>query len=256
MTKKQKERAANNSIGYGLNGNNLRLNVPKTIHPTGKNQRIYVGLRDTKENKVQVENLCLRLNTLLAAGQTIDWDNLAQYMPWKQHLVLVKPDDVKNIGWLVDSYYEMALKPTLKESTQHRYEAQIIKNLKEYRNDVIDNLREWLKERKSMSTNNLVFPSARGGYMDSAAVGKSWLRESGIRSGKRYIYDGVVLKLAKEGLIKEYVSAYHTRHTFISLAIESGLDTTTIADICGNSDSMVTQVYHSKIRSIDWNLLN
>jgi integrase len=413
MTKKQKERAANNSIGYGVNGHSLRLNVPKTIHPTGKNQRIGAGLRDTKENRVQVENLCLRLNTLLSAGQNIDWDNLAQYMPWKQHLILVAPSEVKNIGWLIDSYYEMALKPTLKESSQFRYEDSILPKLRDYRENAIDNnavdlimrdflgspsaskqyalsllerafdwaiqreklvprpnpfkdlrkqvsstprvnpltgmvaeyvgftreerdlilsrylvehpayhpiiyflfhtgcrhgeafpltwddvsddfrevrftkvyssnankvlqgtktdkqrgkigrkfycpgyLQEWLKERKSMSIGNLIFPLGKERYISSGRLGKTWNKYVVTNESKRYTYDGVVLKLAKEGLVAEYISAYHTRHTFISLAIESGLDTLTIADICGNSDSMVNNVYRSKIRNIDWNLLN
>jgi integrase len=417
MTKaKVRSRTANSTIGYGVNGDNLRLNIPKTIHPSGKSQRIYVGLRDTKENRVQVENLCIRLNTLLAANQSIDWDNLIQYMPWKQHLTVVRSGEIKNIGWLAETYYTTALKPTLKESTQCQYEERVLPRLKPYcdrtiNSDTIDDmmkdflanpagnkryalsllerafdwaiqrekltpkpnpfeglsqqilskprvnpltgmkaeyvgftreerdliietfrtekpvayysviyflfhtgcrhgeafaltwddisddfkkiyftktyssdvnkvlqgtktdkktrktgrkfycpdyLGEWLRQRKIQSSSNsqLLFPSSTGGYLNSVSVSKMWYQHNTCRQGVKSTYDGVVLKLAKQGRISEYVSAYHTRHTFISLAIETGFDTATIAELCGNSDSMVTNVYRSKVRNIDWNKLS
>jgi integrase len=61
------------------------------------------------------------------------------------------------------------------------------------------------------------------------------------RHGKQV--DGIVTKLAKEGQIDHYRPQYQTRHTFITLQVAAGKNSTTIARWVGNSASVVEKHY-------------
>lgn len=412
---KHGKRTANGLIGVGVNNESLRLNIPKSVHPSGKSTRISLGLRDSYENQIQAAEVARRLNSMLGANIPIDWDNFNQYLPWRQHLHVVKPKEDKTIGWLAKEYYETALKPTLGERSQYDYEGTCFNLIKRYSdetittytankifsdfmanptftrkialsfleraydwgiqqsklppspnpfrgmqqqikvkkrvsvltglapeyvaftreerdliiktfydekpqlanliyflfhtgcrtgeacaltwddvspdfrqiyftktysfalNKVLDGTKtdsktgktgrrfhcpnyfsEWLKliEPKDVVGSDLIFPNTKGKYYQKTSIRRTWDKGYVTIDGKKHTQDGIVLRLAKEGRIHDYLPQYHTRHTFITLAIEAGLDTTLIADQCGNSDNMVNNVYRSKNRNPNWDLLS
>lgn len=66
-----------------------------------------------------------------------------------------------------------------------------------------------------------------------------------IRSG-----GGVVTRLASERQIDRYLTQYSTRHTFITLSLQSGIDVATVASWVGNSPEVIYQHYSGKNQSL------
>ncbi|MFW6358750.1 MAG: site-specific integrase [Chroococcales cyanobacterium] len=114
-------------------------------------------------------------------------------------------------------------------------------------------LEKLLRRLQSESKCGLVFSNRAGGYLTANRVVLAWSHNGetsyGVAKGKKY-YDpkGVVYELTEQGLLPCYLSPYNTRHTFINIAIECGIDTFDIADWCGNSDAVISDVYRSKKR--------
>ena len=110
---------------------------------------------------------------------------------------------------------------------------------------------DWLSTVKSLSNTDTVFSGNKNKYMPRSSVLDSWNRDSNNSSAST---DGIVISLAKQGKL-QYLPPYNTRHTFINFCIDQGIDTITIADWCGNSDNVVEQVYRSRKRDVDIELL-
>lgn len=55
--------------------------------------------------------------------------------------------------------------------------------------------------------------------------------------------DGVVTRLVSEGTVERYRTLYNTRHTFITLSIQSGVDVATVASWVGNSPQTIYKHY-------------
>ncbi len=110
---------------------------------------------------------------------------------------------------------------------------------------------DWLSAIKALSDTDVVFPGIQNKYMSRSTVLRSWSSDSVNPSDAR---DGIVISLAKQGKL-QYLSSYNTRHTFINFCIDQGIDTITIADWCGNSDNVIEQVYRSRKRDVDIELL-
>lgn len=112
-----------------------------------------------------------------------------------------------------------------------------------------DSLADWLRTLKT-SSSHLVFPGNSGGYLARPTVDNAWGRNpKTTREGR----PGVVITLAKEGKIAQYLPMYNTRHTFINACIDKGVDTMTVGDWCGNSDHIIERAYRSRKRNIDIN---
>lgn len=79
---------------------------------------------------------------------------------------------------------------------------------------------------------DLVFPSPTGTFID---VGKFGSR---------------VWKPVINGLGIKYRSPYNTRHTFITLCLEKGVDAKDVARLCGNSAVVIYEHYAGKMRSV------
>lgn len=112
-------------------------------------------------------------------------------------------------------------------------------------------LSDWLSALKALSNADLIFPAITSKYMSRSNASKSWSANSDNPSART---DGIVFSLAKQGKL-QYLPPYNTRHTFINFCIDQGIDTITIADWCGNSDSVIEQVYRSRKRDVDIELL-
>jgi integrase len=79
---------------------------------------------------------------------------------------------------------------------------------------------------------SLVFPGYSGGYLDTKAFRKN-------------IWKPVLL-----GLGIEYRKPYQTRHTFITLALEHGLDAKDVARLVGNSPEVIYRHYAGNKRDL------
>jgi integrase len=54
---------------------------------------------------------------------------------------------------------------------------------------------------------------------------------------------GLVTRLVEQGLISVYLVPYSTRHTFITLQAQNGIDIPLLAAICGNSTEVIYRHY-------------
>jgi integrase len=79
-------------------------------------------------------------------------------------------------------------------------------------------------------TQNLVFPSAEGGYINQHNF------------GERY-WKPIVKKLAVAGKVGEYLPTYNLRHSWITRMLRSDLDIATVARLAGNKPDTIMKHY-------------
>lgn len=92
---------------------------------------------------------------------------------------------------------------------------------------------------KNNNPNNLIFPSVTGIYIDR-------------KNFSTRIWKPLILKLVDEGLVKEYLTFYDVRHTFITHLCRSGkADLQTIANIVGNSVPTLIKNYLAVDESLE-----
>jgi len=79
-------------------------------------------------------------------------------------------------------------------------------------------------------TQNLVFPSPEGGYINQHNF------------GERY-WKPIVKKLVGAGKVGEYLPTYNLRHSWITRMLRSGLDIATVARLAGNKPDTIMKHY-------------
>jgi integrase len=79
-------------------------------------------------------------------------------------------------------------------------------------------------------TQNLIFPSPEGGYINQHNF------------GERY-WKPIVKKLVSVGKIAEYLPTYNLRHSWITRMLRSGLDIATVAKLAGNKPDTIMKHY-------------
>lgn len=79
-------------------------------------------------------------------------------------------------------------------------------------------------------TQNLVFPSPEGGYINQHNF------------GERY-WKPIVKKLVVAGKISEYLPTYNLRHSWITRMLRSNLDIATVAKLAGNKPDTIMKHY-------------
>lgn len=87
------------------------------------------------------------------------------------------------------------------------------------------------------SSRNLVFPGSRGQVIDS----HNFLNR---------IWKPVVGSLVKAGKVENYLPQYNIRHTFITLALENGLDAKDVGRLVGNSPEIIYHHYAGNKREL------
>jgi integrase len=88
-----------------------------------------------------------------------------------------------------------------------------------------------------------VFVTQSGKQYDRAKLSGLWIGKDKGKNGKDYYSLGVVARLAKEGIIFQYLKPSATRHTFITLQANSGVDLKLLADSVGNSIDVIYNHY-------------
>lgn len=87
------------------------------------------------------------------------------------------------------------------------------------------------------SPDDLVFSSPRGQVIDS----HNFLNR---------FWKPVVKGLVKAGKVEKYLPQYNIRHTFITLALENGIDPKDVACLAGNSPEVIYKFYAGKKREL------
>lgn len=91
-----------------------------------------------------------------------------------------------------------------------------------------------------------VFTSVKGNEINIHTFHCVW---HGTKNHDKY-YVGVLEKLAKEGKIERYRPPYQTRHTFITLCIDAGIDAKDVARWVGNSPEVIYRHYAGNKRDL------
>lgn len=95
---------------------------------------------------------------------------------------------------------------------------------------------------------DLVFVLMNGNQYGSGNIQDIWNERDYSYTTKKgepikYRYPGIVAELAEQGLIGEYLSAYSTRHTFITLQVQNKVDVALVAASVGNSIEVIYRHY-------------
>ncbi|MDZ7963111.1 MAG: tyrosine-type recombinase/integrase [Aulosira sp. DedQUE10] len=90
--------------------------------------------------------------------------------------------------------------------------------------------------------NELVFRTISGKQYSSNTLTDIWAGNTVEVRGKVYHYPGMVKKLAEDKKL-EYLKPYSTRHTFISIQANNGVDVKLLANSCGNSIEHIIKHY-------------
>jgi integrase len=101
-------------------------------------------------------------------------------------------------------------------------------------------LQEFLRSLKSEKTgrDERVFPAARGGVLDT-------------HNFSNRVWKPVVEALVELGIVEQYLSQYHARHTFITLMLEAGVDAKDVAKWVGNSPEVIYRHYAGSKRNLE-----
>jgi integrase len=92
-------------------------------------------------------------------------------------------------------------------------------------NDSLRSLLQSIRPSELPDPESLVFPAPKGGYINAHNfITRAW-------------------KKVLEGLPIEYRPQYHTRHTFITLALENGVDARDVGRMVGNSPLLIYKHY-------------
>jgi integrase len=89
----------------------------------------------------------------------------------------------------------------------------------------------------SRSSDALVFPAPRGGVIDSHNF-----------RNREWVF--VLGRLVELGEVREYLPPYNTRHTFITLCLQSGIPSHTIAQWVGNTVSVIENHYAGSVQGV------
>jgi integrase len=96
--------------------------------------------------------------------------------------------------------------------------------------------------------NDLVFTLMNGSAYGNSNLDRVWRSNQNShinKDGKKHqsIFPGVVTRLTEQGLIKQYLKPYATRHTFITLQVQNKVELPLLATNCGTSVDVIYRHY-------------
>ena len=101
---------------------------------------------------------------------------------------------------------------------------------------------------KTGNTEDLVFPSPTGREIDGHNfLNRAW---KGYKNRHGNQVDGIVTQLVKEGKVERYRCQYNTRHTFITMALESNVSVPQVAKWVGNTPEIIMKHYAGTLRQV------
>ncbi len=101
---------------------------------------------------------------------------------------------------------------------------------------------------KICNPEDLVFPSPTGREIDGHNfLNRAW---KGYKNRHGNQVDGIVTQLVKEGKVGRYRCQYNTRHTFITMALESNVSVPQVAKWVGNTPEIIIKHYAGTLRQV------
>jgi len=113
-------------------------------------------------------------------------------------------------------------------------------------------LEQLLKQIRANSSktgkNDLVFTLTTGSTYGNNNLRDVWLGREDKKINKAgeevtYTYPGLVARLVEQGLISTYLVPYSTRHTFITIQVQNGVELPLLAANCGTSVDVIYRHY-------------
>ena len=93
-----------------------------------------------------------------------------------------------------------------------------------------------------------IFKSKQGQFIDTGDfLNHAW---KGYKNRHGTMIEGIVTQLVREGKVNEYRKPYQTRHTFITLCLDAGLDAKDVARLVGNSPEIIYRHYAGNKRNL------
>jgi integrase len=147
-----------------------------------------------------------------------------------------RPSEAIALQWkhIIDNFNFVRFEQAVIETAGGRVLRQGLKTQERRRFRCNQALQELLKSIKPehCDPEALVFPGYRGGYLDYKSFRKT------------------VWKAVLTGLHIEYRKPYQARHTFITMALEHGLDAKDVARLVGNSPEVIYRHYAGNKRDL------
>ncbi|PSF31180.1 integrase [Aphanothece hegewaldii CCALA 016] len=144
----------------------------------------------------------------------------------------LKWNDIKDEWIMFDESYSSETKITKEPKNR------VVRIFKTKRYDKLNHLIHNLRsKRKKINPNDYVFLTANGKQYNRFNIQTAWQSKNTGNS------EGIVTQLAREGKISQYLKPSSTRHTFITLQAQAGVDLKLLADSCGNSVDTIYDHY-------------
>jgi integrase len=160
------------------------------------------------------------------------------YYPYIKFLFMsgCRPSEAIALQWkhVSKDFRMVRFEQAVIETAQGRMLREGLKTQERRRFPCNEQLQDFLKSIKpeNCDPEALIFPGYRGGYLDYKSFRKS------------------VWKAVLSGLNIEYRKPYQTRHTFITMALEHGLDAKDVARLVGNSPEVIYRHYAGNKRDL------
>lgn len=148
----------------------------------------------------------------------------------------LKFEDLKPGYILFDESYSTEAKTTEKTKTS---------TTRLFRLSGYGKLERLLEYRKKIAQpgQEFVFVTDSGAQLNRLKLAAAWHgKEKGTKEKPNY-QTGVVTRLVEQGIVSRYLKPSSTRHTFITLQIQSGTDVKLLADSVGNSVDTIYKHY-------------
>ncbi|PSF29696.1 integrase [Aphanothece hegewaldii CCALA 016] len=150
----------------------------------------------------------------------------------------LKWNDIKKESIVFDESYSSETKITKEPKTK------VIRIFRTKGYQRLTDLLNKIKSNKVKTDNNdYVFLNINEQQYERFQLNDLWYGKNTVRRGEKVLIDGIVKQLAREGKISQYLKPSSTRHTFITLQAQAGVDLKLLADSCGNSVDTIYDHY-------------
>jgi integrase len=162
----------------------------------------------------------------------------------------MRPSEAIALQWkhIGDKFIAIAQSITISENGHKLKDG--LKTQEQRRFSINDQLRNILNSIRpeNAKDSDFIFLSKTGKFIDFGDfLNHAW---RGYKNRHGRFIEGIVTRLVREGKVERYRRPYQCRHTFISLCLESGIDSKDISGWTGNSSETIYRYYASNQRNL------
>ncbi len=211
-----------------FNGMASEIKLPKAQNCENEINAFSVSERDSILEALRLDQFCPKKSNT----------KHSYYFPFVKFLFATgcRPSEAIALQWkhISSDFRYITFERALIETSDGNFLREGLKTQERRRFPCNVQLKEFLQSIKpeNIKPEELIFPGAKQGYLDFTSFRKNgW---------KRIL----------EGLGIEYRKLYQTRHTFITLALENGLNAKDVARLVGNSPEVIYRHYTGNKREL------